>query len=159
MRFATALSLLTLVAACTAPAPAAPTATVPAAAPPTTVATSTAPAAVTPAASLPTVAPPAMVPEGLSSEQQTAFRDARLLLVEGDYAAAAARWRALLSVPAAAVEARYNLALALALAGQGTAALQALASGAPDPRDRFVQGRALEATSQHVQAMQSLADS
>src|SRR5205823_580377 len=84
--------------------------------------------------------------------------EARLLHIEGDYAASAARWRTLVGVAPAAADARFGLALALSLAGSGSEALQALATGAPDARDGFVRGLALEASNQHAQAMQSLAD-
>jgi soluble lytic murein transglycosylase len=78
------------------------------------------------------------------------------LLVEGDYLNAAAKLRPLLNSPSAA-EARFELALSLALADQGQTALQTLSSGA-DPRDGFVRGVALDAANQHVQAISSLTD-
>jgi soluble lytic murein transglycosylase len=84
-------------------------------------------------------------------------RAAHLLLVEGDYAAAAESFRALLQVPSAAADARFSLALSLANAGRGADALQALAQGSPDKRDAYARGLALDASGQHDQAMQTLA--
>jgi soluble lytic murein transglycosylase len=84
---------------------------------------------------------------------QVVYPQARQLLVEGDYLNAADKLRPLIGDP----EARFELALSLAQAGQGQAALETLASGA-DSRDGFVRGIALDAANQHAQAMSSLTD-
>ena len=159
----TKLSLLLLLGlvACSGPAPAAPTPqAVVTPAPPSTptaipVASTALPAATSPAPAA-TLAP--TIPAGLTAQDRSVFVEARLLLAEGDYAAAADRWRSLLKVPAAAAEARFSLAVALSLAGRGSDALQILATGGPDPRERYARGLALDAADQHAQAMQSLAD-
>jgi tetratricopeptide (TPR) repeat protein len=111
------------------------------------------------------IAPPgvAAATPGLPHEvQDAAATEARLALVAGDDAAAAQRWRAILdrtATPASAREARFNLALSLALDGRGTEALDVLAhpSPEPDPREDFVRGVALDAANQHATGMQSLA--
>jgi soluble lytic murein transglycosylase len=113
-------------------------------------------ASATPAAAA-TLSP--SIPPDLTAEQQTVFAQARLLQVEGDYAGAEAAWAsASLLGSSASAEARVSLALCQAQAGDGAAAQQTLASGAPDARDAFVRGLALEAQGQHPQAMQMLAD-
>ena len=130
---------------------------------PTSAAASAGAEAAKPLATAPTAAPTAAatlvptIPDGLSLPDRAAFAEARLLLVEGDYTGAAERWRHLLTIPAAGVEARFSLALALALAGRGPDALQVLSTGGPDSREAFVRGLALDAANQHSPAMQSLA--
>jgi hypothetical protein len=96
------------------------------------------------------------VPDDLSADQRTAFAEARRLQIEGDYAGAAATWPSLLNTSASA-DARFSLALCQAQAGDGAAAQQTLARGAPDARDDFVRGLAQETQGQHAQAMRSLA--
>ena len=130
---------------------------------PTSAAASAGAEAAKPLATAPTAAPTAAatlaptIPDGLSLPDRAAFAEARLLLVEGDYTGAAERWRHLLTIPADGVEARFSLALALALAGRGPDALQVLSTGGPDSREAFVRGLALDAANQHSPAMQSLA--
>src|SRR5919202_6355568 len=127
--FVTKLSLLLLLGlvACSGPAPAAPTpqavvTPVPPRAPTAIPVASTAlPAATSPAPAA-TLAP--TIPAGLSGQDRSVFVEARLLLVEGDYATAADRWRSLLTVPSAAAEARFSLAVPLSLAGRGPEALR-----------------------------------
>src|SRR5439155_13267236 len=142
-------ALLAFVVACGSPAPVAtpPTVTTPTEAPRTTQSATAQPVAV---ATLP-LKPPAAI------ARQVTYPDARQLFVEGDYLNAADKLRPLLSDLQVAAEARFELALSLALAGQGQAALQTLSSGA-DPRDSFVRGIALDAANQHAQAMSSLVD-
>ncbi|MCA1644853.1 MAG: transglycosylase SLT domain-containing protein [Chloroflexi bacterium] len=61
-------------------------------------------------------------------------------------------------VPTApSAEVRFARALALAYAGRGADAIQVLDSASAESRDPFVRGLALDATNQHAQAMQSLA--
>ena len=127
---------------------------------PTSAAASAGAEAAKPRATAPTAAATLAptIPDGLSLPDRAAFAEARLLLVEGDYTGAAERWRHLLTIPAAGVEARFSLALALALAGRGPDALQVLSTGEPDSREAFVRGLALDAANQHSPAMQSLAN-
>src|ERR1700736_2276460 len=93
-----ALAGLALLTACAAPQPAAPTLTpVPAAAVPTR-AVPTVLSVTPPPGSAPTVLATPASPgalDGLTAEQRTAFADARLREVEGDFAAAADKFRAL----------------------------------------------------------------
>ena len=160
LSFAFALALVG--AACAAPGPVVPTLA------PTTVAPAPPPSATAapsdtavPVATAPpgtaSATPRPIVPAGLSPQEQAAFADARLRLVAGDYAGAADAWRQLLSVKAAAADARFWLAEALALAGRGSDALQVLSTGEPESRDGFVRGLALDAANQHASGMQALA--
>jgi soluble lytic murein transglycosylase len=152
------LPLLALVLACTSPAPGDPTPVPESATPAPTMVTrdATVPDIRAGSTPLPTLVatPQPFIPDTPSAELRVAFRDARLFQVEGDYAAAAQKWRVLLGAP----EARFGLALALASSGNGADALQILAAGAPDTRDDFVRGLALDATHQHAAAMQALAN-
>src|SRR5207245_1137375 len=131
-------ALLALTVACGSPAPVAT---------PQAVATPTEAPRPTQAAAAP---PRAIATQAANIPGQVAYPEARQLLVEGDFLTAADKLR-LLNGP----EARLELGLSLALAGQGQAALETLASGA-DPRDGFVRGIALDAVNQHAQAMSSL---
>ena len=155
------LLLLLALVACSGPTPLAPTPQ-PVAAPTARPGPTVFPAANSqpPAAPLatPIATPVATGSDALSAEDGSAFAAARLLLVEGDYAAAAERWRPLLEVPNAAVEARFSLAVALALAGHGADALQVLSTGPADARDGYARGLALDAADQHTQAMHSLTE-
>jgi len=98
--------------------------------------------------------------DALSAEQRAAFAEARLLLVEGDFQSSIDRFQLLAksSLPTAVQgEIRFAIGLGLAQAGRGAEAIQVLDAGAPDSRDPFVRGLALDAANQHLQAMQSMA--
>src|SRR5260221_12771495 len=165
------LLVLALLMACAAPPPSPPNPTpvaAPAAAtPPPTAAAAPADAistsgGVPSAGGVSSAATPA-VGDGLeapSADQRNAFAEARLLLVEGDFASAIDKLQLLAqsALPKAAqAEVRFARALALAQAGRGQDALQLLDSGTADSRDAFVRGLALDAANQHLQAMQSMA--
>ncbi len=157
-KWLSALAIVGLLAACSSPAPPAPTA---ANVTPSTTEVVSTPAALT--QGTPTQASGAApsstsVTPAVSPDVRLAVNEARRLEVEGDYASAADKWRSLLSISAIAAEARFSLAESLALGGQPSDALQALDQGAADPRDGFVRALALDALNQHDQAMQLLAD-
>ncbi|HEV7663519.1 MAG TPA: tetratricopeptide repeat protein, partial [Chloroflexota bacterium] len=161
---ATALLTLGLIASCATPTPLPATPQAPptpdgAAAQPTLLAPS---AISTVAASGSSVTPSSTsaAPDGLTAAQRTAYASAHQALVEGDFLHAAEQWQAQLSVPGAANEARYELALALASDGRGADAVQVLETSAAggDTREPFVRGLAQDAANQHTAAMQSLAD-
>ncbi len=145
------LAALAVAVGCTAPAPVAPTSSVSvsATATPSSASVVTTLPGQPPAAATASVGAAAPTSEQFSADLRVRYAEARLLLVEGDYAAAADAWRSLLTV---------ILALSLSLAGRGSEALDALASGGPDSRDAVPRAFALDALNQHPQAMRSLAD-
>jgi peptidoglycan lytic transglycosylase len=105
--------------------------------------------------------PPGALGDELSADQRRAVAAAQQAMLDGDYDRAANGWRQLQSttLPSrAATEARIQHALALARAGRGAEALQALSTspGAPDWREDFVRGLALDAANRHVEGMVAL---
>jgi soluble lytic murein transglycosylase len=98
----------------------------------------------------------------MSDEQRRLLAEATQLMVEGDYAAAAERWRELLTgsrFPVALLtESRLRLSEALARDGRGPEALDVLGPAAvPDRRDAFFRGLALAAAGQHAEGVAALA--